>query len=422
MIFIFLFFCLAFNQQTPNHIDGVIAIVGDNVVLKSDVLEQSFMVAKQKNVNPQSSPLLFEKIFNSVLNEKIDRLVVLSAASNDSLVSVSYEEVNATLDDRIDGFISIFGSKEALEDTMGLKINEIKAEYWKTVEEELLVERFRYFYFNDVSVNKNEVVSFFENNPDSFPAPPSLVEFSVLQKPVVVSQKTKDSLFLFLSNLKDSVSLGSLSFDEAAKKYSEDPGSKTNGGHLGFTKRGTLLPVYEKTAFLLDVGEISNPIESSFGFHLIKLLDRVGEKIKTQHILLSLLAGDQDLKIIETDFNLYLSEYFYDPGGFDSLCVSFYNKEKNLSGHYKNFNSADLPLFLNKKLDALENYSFSEVFTEDNSVFLLYKHKTKKSQPLNLVDNWVEIEFFVLNNKRFALFYDWIEETKKEVYVKTFLY
>ena len=164
MIFIFLFFCLAFNQQTPNHIDGVIAIVGDNVVLKSDVLEQSFLVAKQKNVNPQSSPLLFEKIFNSVLNEKIDRLVVLSAASNDSLVSVSYEEVNATLDDRIDGFISIFGSKEALEDTMGLKINEIKAEYWKTVEEELLVERFRYFYFNDVSVNKNEVVSFYEKN------------------------------------------------------------------------------------------------------------------------------------------------------------------------------------------------------------------------------------------------------------------
>ena len=79
-------------------------------------------------------------------------------------------------------------------------------------------------------------------------------------------------------------------------------------------------------------------------------------------------------------------------------------------------------MFLNKKLDVLENYSFSEVFTEDNSVFLLYKHKTKKSQPLNLVDNWVEIEFFVLNNKRFALFYDWIEETKKEIYVKTFLY
>ena len=82
---------------------------------------------------------------------------------------------------------------------MGLKINEIKAEYWKTVEEELLVERFRYFHFNDVSVNKDEVVSFFENNPDSFPVPPSLVEFSVLQKPVEVTQKTKDSLFLFLA-------------------------------------------------------------------------------------------------------------------------------------------------------------------------------------------------------------------------------
>ena len=148
MIFLFCLFCSSFLfcQTAPsNHIDGVIAIVGDNIVLKSDVLEQSFMLAKQKNINPQSNQRAFEKIFNSVLEEKINRLVVLSAASEDSLISVSYEEINATLEDRIEGFISIFGSREALEDTMGLKINEIKAEYWKTVEEELLVERFRYF-------------------------------------------------------------------------------------------------------------------------------------------------------------------------------------------------------------------------------------------------------------------------------------
>ncbi len=178
MIFFLLFLSFLFCQNAQQtHVDGVVAIVGNNVVLKSDVLEQSFMLAKKQNINPQTSPGLFEKIFLSVLDEKINRLVVLSAASGDSLISVSYDEINATLDERISGFISIFGSKEALEDTMGLKINEIKSEYWETVEEELLVERFRFFHFNDVSINKQEVVSFFQNNPDSFPLPPHTYRF-----------------------------------------------------------------------------------------------------------------------------------------------------------------------------------------------------------------------------------------------------
>ena len=108
MIILLFFISFVFCQNTSNtHVDGVVAIVGNNVVLKSDVLEQSFMLAKQKNINPQTTPGLFEKVFLSVLDEKINRLVVLAAASNDSLVSVSYEEINSTLDERIEGFVSI---------------------------------------------------------------------------------------------------------------------------------------------------------------------------------------------------------------------------------------------------------------------------------------------------------------------------
>ena len=423
MITFLFFISLLFCQNTPNtHIDGVVAIVGNNVVLKSDVLEQSFMLAKQKNINPQTSPGLFEKVFLSVLDEKINRLVVLAAAANDSLVSVSYEEINATLDERIDGFVSIFGSKEALEDTMGMKINEIKAEYWKTVEEELLVERFRYFRFNDVSVNKQEVVSFFNNNPDSFPVPPALIDFSILEKRVTVSKNTKDSLFLFLKNIKDSVLTGSLSFDIAAEKYSQDPGSKNKGGNLGFTKRGSLLPVYERAAFLLDVGEVSDPIESVFGFHLIKLLDRVGEKIKTQHILLSLNADNLDLARTTNDVKELLNVYFYDPGGFDSLCVVNQKEERNFSGYYKDFDISVLPIDIQQNISSLNDFSFSDVFVRENSVFVIYKHKEQKKSPLTLKNNWPEIETFALNHKRYELFSNWVEETKKTIYVKTFSY
>ena len=422
ILFLFVF-CFGVCQTNPqNHIDGIVAIVNNSMVLKSDVLEQSVMVAKQKNINPQKTPLAFEKIFNSVLIEKINRLVVLSAADEDSLISVSFDEVDATLNDRINNFVSIFGSEKALEDTMGLKISEIKAEYWKTIEEELLVERFRYAYFNDISINKEEVVSFFTNNPDSFPLPPKITNFSVLEKPVEIGLNTKDSLFLLLTSIKDSLDKNLLSFELAAKKYSQDPGSKNKGGSLGFTKRGTLLPVYEKNAFSLNVDEISNPFESVFGIHIVKLNERVGEKIKTQHILLPLSVGTKELKATTQTFQKYLSEYFNDPGGFDSLCVDMYKNKKNLSGSYKDFNILKMPNHIQSKLNSLKDYSFSDVFVVENSVFLLYKETEIKPKPLSLDNNWVEIENIALNHKRFTVFSDWVKETKKTMYVKTFSY
>ncbi len=237
---------------------------------------------------------------------------------------------------------------------------------------------------------------------------------------MVVSKNSKDSLFILLESIKDSVLLGALSFEDAAKKHSQDPGSKNKGGNLGFTKRGSLLPVYEKAAFLLDVGGISNPIESVFGLHLIRLVDRVGEKIKTQHILLSLKTNKKDLKRTKEEVGVLLKNYFYDPGGFDSLCVDNYKKEKNFSGQYKNYNASSLPFYIKAKVSTLNNYSFSEVFVEENSIFLIYKHKEQKPTPLNLKDNWPEIEQVALNHKRYKLFSNWVKETKKTIYVKTF--
>ena len=139
------FLCLLFSEKPQNHIDGVVAVVGDFVVLKSDVFEQAFLLAKQKNINPQKSPLAFERLFKKTLNDKVDRLVVLSAAQKDTSLEVSFDEINANLKDRIDSFSALFGSEQAFEDTMKMSINTIKGEYYRVIEEELFVEKFRFF-------------------------------------------------------------------------------------------------------------------------------------------------------------------------------------------------------------------------------------------------------------------------------------
>ena len=414
------FLCFSFSQNAQNHVDGVVAIVGDLVILKSDVFEQTLLLAKQKNINPQKSPLVFERLFKKTLSEKIDRLVVLNAAQQDSSLEVSFDEINTNLEDRIDSFSAVFGSKKALEDTMKMSLSEIKNEYWDVVKEELYVEKFRVKNFGGVSINRQEVVSFFSENPDSFPSPEPLFEFSILEQPVEISLSTKDSLFSLALALKDSLDLGLLVFEEVAQKYSQDPGSSLNGGDLSYTHRGSLLPVYEKAAFSLALGEISKPTESVFGLHLIKLIDRVGEKIHTKHILFRLSPGEEERSLLYKKFNSILTNNLNDPGAFDSLCVKSFAKHKNSSGSFVDFNINVLPLFLQRKIVSGNNFSFSDVFMEDSSIFLLYKYKQKEVRPLSLDLDWVLIENIALAHKRFNLLSLWIEKEKTKTYIEVF--
>ena len=106
-------------------------VVGDDIILRSDIEEQVFMIAKQKNISPQKQPLAFDRLFKRVVEEQIDRLVVLNFAKQDTFISVTNEEVLKTLNQRIDAFVGVFGSIEALEDTMKMSVNTIKSEYYK---------------------------------------------------------------------------------------------------------------------------------------------------------------------------------------------------------------------------------------------------------------------------------------------------
>ena len=145
---LFLLFSFSFSQGM-GVIDGILAIVDDNIILRSDIEEQVFLIAKEKNISPKKTPLDFQALYEKIIEEQIDRKVVLSAAKQDSLIEVTNEEINKTLNQRIDVFVGVFGSREALEDTMKMSVNEIKNEYYRVVEEELFVEKFRFLNFNN---------------------------------------------------------------------------------------------------------------------------------------------------------------------------------------------------------------------------------------------------------------------------------
>ena len=126
MIYLLFFLFSFLFSQTSGIVDGVLVVVGDDIILRSDIEEQVFMIAKQKNISPQKQPLAFDRLFKRVVEEQIDRLVVLNFAKQDTFISVTNEEVLKTLNQRIDAFVGVFGSIEALEDTMKMSVNTIK--------------------------------------------------------------------------------------------------------------------------------------------------------------------------------------------------------------------------------------------------------------------------------------------------------
>ena len=414
----FVFLILSF--LFPNYLDGVIAVVGNKAVLKSDVLDQAYMLASQKNISP-SDPR-FERVFDAVLQEKVHRLIVLNSAEKDTSIVVSYSEINTELDSRIDYFLNSFGSESALEEAMGMNVGDIKDEYWETVREELMVDRFRYSLFGNISVSSDEVESFYKEYKDSLPPSPSLFDFSVLELSVDIGFGSKDSLYLKAVAVRDSLVSGLLDFSVAVERYSDDPGSVKSGGDLGLAKRGTFVPSYEKAAFSLNVGEYSDVVESSFGFHIIYLVNRLGEKIHTKHILFSLLPSEKDNLLTKDKLVSLFGFVEKDPALMDSLALEFFSKHKNNSGVYRDFPSEKIPQSLLLVLENLQDYSFSDVFYSNGSYFLCYRRFFVEGKKSTLSNNWVLVESLALNKKMSDLFQEWVEKQLDFVYVKVFNY
>ena len=230
-------------------------------------------------------------------------------------------------------FASSFGSIEMLEEKMEMSVKELKQEYWETVEEELLVEKYKYVLFGNISVSSQEVLDFYTTYKDSFPPTPDLFSGSIIERPIKISPSSRDSIFNLATAVKDSLVLGLLDFSTAAKKYSQDPGSSSFGGNLGFSKRGSFVSSYEKTAFGLKDGEIGEITETQFGYHIIKLEQRLGEKINTSHILFSLAPSKKDILKTKSKLKDVFLSVEKDPGLMDSLALEAF-KEMGVKTFY----------------------------------------------------------------------------------------
>jgi len=413
-----IFFCGFLLSQQNILLDRVAAVVDDKIVLLSDVVLAANALAAQENVNPSVSPKKYNDLLLKASESMIEQLVIIKMAEVDS-VTVLEKDVEKALNRQIDNIISQSGSKEAAEQILGKKISDFKRSYKDDMEGKLIAEKYTNQLTMDIQITRPEIESFFSIYKDSIPSFPKEHEVRHILFEIKPSKKSIEETKSVALSVIDKIKNG-MSFEEAAKEYSEDTGSKENGGYLGIVSRGTFVKEFEKAAFTLEINKISEPVQTSFGFHIIEVLERSGEKVGARHILIKTKTTDEDkentyqnsLKIyqkIQTKNNFISSalEYSNDEstkenGGYLGWIDSEYYQVKELASVIKNIekNVCSAPI--------LTNFGYH----------LIWVDEIKEGGPPNLKENWIELEGMALNKKKSDWYSNWIKEIKTKVYIK----
>lgn len=269
-------------------IDGIIVKVDNQIVLRSDV-ENIYAQEAGRAAGKPLPPDLRCKILQSLVLNKL----MLARADVDS-VTVTDAQVGGELDRRMAYFVQQVGSEKKLEELYNKSAKALKDDLRPQVKEQLVQQKMQETITGKLAVTPREVNQYFTRIPkDSLPYYSTEVEVGQIVVPAQVNEQAKQAAIAKLNDLRAQVLAGA-SFEELAKKYSEDPGSATQGGLLGFFKRGELVPEYEAASRKLEPGQMSPVVQSQFGFHLIQFIERKGDSYSTRHILLKPATGAAD--------------------------------------------------------------------------------------------------------------------------------
>lgn len=259
--------------------DKIAAIVGDRIILQSDIKNSISDIARQGGTVPDNAECM-------LMEQAIVSKVLMLQAEKDSL-PVTDEEVEAELDQKIRYYVNQLGSVQALEDMAGKTVYQIKDDARESVREQKLAAAMQQKIVGSVRITPNEVKAFFDRIPkDSLPFYESELEIGQIIVFPKASRDLEQYIIGEMNNYKKQIESKITTFDQLAKKVSEDPGSKDRGGQYEINRNEKSWdPIFMSTAFRLKDGEISAPVKSKFGFHLIQMVQRNGDDAVVRHIL-----------------------------------------------------------------------------------------------------------------------------------------
>ncbi len=425
-LFVLLFTSVLVNAQKVL-IDKVVARVGTETVLLSDVEGQYNYFLEQGNVPDDN---LKCQILESIIGQKI----IVHQAKLDS-IEVSDAEIDAQLDFRVNAVLRQMGGDESFfQEYYGMTVPEMRENLREDLRSQILAERMQQTLIADINITPDEVQEFYNSIPqDSLPYLNAEVEFAeIVSKPLPNATSIQDAIDKVL-DIRSQIEAGTSTFEEMASKFSDDPGSAANGGDLGFAERGTFVPAFEEAAFNLEQDEISDPVETEFGIHIIKLIERRGTKIRLKHVLLrpEVYSSDIDkcrntLDSIRNEIsngNLSFADAVKDYSIDDMPSYHNNGRVQNPATGKTFFETSQLPTDVYFAIEDMDVDGVSEVLSYDNQngeTFFRIIQLQSKSKPhkANLDQDYSKIQELAKESKKMQYFQGWLNEKITETYIE----
>lgn len=408
---------LLFSQLKKGEVlDKIVAIVGDEAITDSEVKGRIIFLLQQ---NPK---LKFDdpKIYSDVLNSIIDEKLILAKAKEDSVI-VSDEEIEQRWQMFMEQSIMQLGSEQRVEQVYGMSIPKMKNEFKEDIRNKLLSNKLIERELMKVEVSQKDVEEFFNLYKDSIPIVPEAVSVYRIVKKVKPKMQQKEDIFKLALRIRDSIIISG-KFDEFAKNYSEDGATKNEGGDLGWIQKGKFLPELEKVGFSMLVGEVSLPIETPLGFHIIKIKDKRKDEINVSHILLRLGQGDEE-KEIAKKFLDSIKTKIKNIEDFKRIAKQFSDDEdtKGFGGFIGNMPLESFPVHVVEALKEIKDGEITKVLpyeTEVNkqSYQILFKEKIIPAHNANLEQDYQLLQQQALQFKKMRAYNEWIDGLRKTMY------
>ena len=415
------------SHAQDNIIDEVVWVVGDEAILKSDI--------EQARLQAQYQGIKFSKDPYCVIPEQMAvQKLFLHQAEIDS-IEVADTDVLSMVDKRLNYYVQQVGSKEKFEEYMNMTSTQIREKWREEVRNEMIADKMKQEIVGDIKVTPAQVRRYFNQlPPDSIPYIPTQVEVQIITQQPKIPQAEIDRVKARLRDFTERITSGETQFSTLARLYSEDPGTARQGGEMDFMGRGQLVPEFAAVAFnLTDPKKVSKVVETEYGFHIIQLIEKRGDRIKVRHILLKPQVSEEDLNASVAHLDSIANDIRTGKFTFESaaLYLSDDKNSKNNNGLMPNsatgtsrFEMGQLPQEIAVVVDKMNIGEISEAFTmidaqNGKEKCAIVKLKTRiPGHKATITDDYQRLKAVVLEKLQNEKIQKWIAEKQKTTYVR----
>lgn len=406
-------------QETSTDVieSRIVAVVGDEIILSSEVALTIAML-------PMTEPIEDEETYNRIARHQLDELIneklILLAAKDESL-GVSADEVDRIWEERWNQIRTSFATEEQLEQALareGYTLVGFKRKMKSQINDFLIKQRFIEKHFGYVEVSNKEVQEFYQAFRDSLPTQEPQIRLSVisieLEDDTLIDFYVQARIDSIMENLKAGVS-----FEELAARYSDDSVTASMGGDVGTFTPGLLPQPLDSVAFQLAVGDVSDPLKSPLGYHILKINGKEGEEVHLSHILLKVSPQEETRKSYQI-----IADQVYEQASSDSIpfevLVAQYTENPDILQNNGDLGWLSLNQISGELRDMILNHEIGDVIPpifEMNEFHIFKITDFKESEPLDLESNWDTIKAYARQQKQMEKLLAFLEDFKRDIYV-----